>query len=163
MRPEHLVAFTDTRPHLHYSTIDVGPIVFSERPENDDIVEIPGDGLRLNSHDSSGYPTLRLEHYSEAPEDTPSGDWDYQRTFQDVSTDAPVAVLSMFGDRYGELAIPDGLYDMRVLLRRVEQPEQDDEIPEFIDFDDDEIDEPLEDPEEHWLIQLWPVAHSRRA
>ncbi|MFI2073523.1 hypothetical protein [Streptomyces triculaminicus] len=131
MTTEHLVSSTDTRPQLHYSTIDIGPIAFSQRPENDSTIEVPGNSLRLSSRDASGYPMLRIEHHSRVPESTPPDDWDYQRVFQGVSIDAPVAVLSMFGDRYGELVLPEGNYGLRILHRREELPDEEEEVPEF--------------------------------
>ncbi|MFI1973401.1 hypothetical protein [Streptomyces cinnamoneus] len=76
---------TGMRPLLYYSTIDIGTITFPQRTDGDDVVVIPGDGLRLSSHDPSDYPMVRLEHLSQAPQSTPAGNWDYQRTFTGVT------------------------------------------------------------------------------
>ncbi|MFF4403802.1 hypothetical protein [Streptomyces sp. NPDC001404] len=148
----------DIRPLLHYSTIDVGTITFSQQPTDDDIVVIPGAGLRLSSHDPSLCPAMRLEHLSQAPESTPPGSWDYQRSFTGISVGDSVSVLSMFGDHFGQLNLPSGRYDLRLLMRREEPPVREEEPPQFIDdtIDDDELDGPIEDPVEHWLLQFWP-------
>ncbi|MEU3355331.1 hypothetical protein [Streptomyces sp. NPDC037389] len=148
----------DIRPLLEYSTIDIGTIVFTERPNDDDVVAIPGDGLRLSSHDQSGYPMVRLEHLSRDPQSTPTGNWDYQRTFTGVVVGGHVSVLSLFGGHFGRLNLPDGRYNLRLLRRHDEPPVREEEPPQFIaeTTEEAELDGPTEDPVEHWLLQFWP-------
>ncbi|MBB4893371.1 hypothetical protein FHS39_002402 [Streptomyces olivoverticillatus] len=154
-----VLASAEFRPILYHGTIEVGPIWFRQRPENDKHVEGHGDGLRLNSYDPTLYPEVRLEHISGNPHGLPPGNWDYSQIISRVTVKAPVQVLSMFGQSHGALPLPAGLYDMRILLRRDEIAiEEDDEPDEFIDdFDDEELDISPGDPVEHWLIQFWPA------
>ncbi|MFI9240587.1 hypothetical protein [Streptomyces sp. NPDC053079] len=156
-----LLSSVDLRPSVHHSTIDIGAIAFSQQPDNDDVVMIPAEGLRLSSHDPSFYPAMTLEHLSHAPESTPPGGWDYQRIFNGVTLGDNVSVLGLFGTYFGQLNLPSGRYDLRLLRRRDEAPVRGEEPPQVIDDtldedEEDEVDGPTEDAVEHWLIQFWP-------
>ncbi|MFC5144265.1 hypothetical protein [Streptomyces aureoversilis] len=68
----------------------------------------------------------------------------------------PLKVMSLTGPVAAELDVPKGFYSLRILRglnTAYEAPS--DEPDEFIDDDYDEDAEPGE-PEEHWLIQIWP-------
>ncbi|MEV4742963.1 hypothetical protein [Streptomyces sp. NPDC049555] len=152
------MSYVDLRPSVQYGTIDVGTIVFSQRPHDDGVVVVPGAGIRLNSDDPSACPAVRLEHLSQAPENTPPGHWDYQRSLLGVTLGDKVSVLSLFGDPVGQLELPNGRYDLRLLMRRDDVPVHEEDPPQFIDptYDEDELDDIDEEPVEHWLIQFWP-------
>lgn len=51
-----VVDVVEVRPRVFYRTIQIGPVFFGEPPADDDVVQIPGDGLRLNSSDNDFYP-----------------------------------------------------------------------------------------------------------
>ncbi|MGW1076135.1 hypothetical protein [Streptomyces sp. NPDC002537] len=157
MHPESQQA-VEIRLCLHYGTIQIACVAFDRQPDDDGIVSLQGPALELTSHDASGYPLLRLERLTAPPRSVPPGSWGYQRALDGMMiSDPPIKVLSLTGPVEGELDLPAGTYSLRVL--RGSNPsyeEPSDEPDEFIDDDFDEDALPGE-PEEHWLVQIWPA------
>ncbi|MEU8582916.1 hypothetical protein [Streptomyces abikoensis] len=155
MQPEPIRA-VDIRPCLHYSTIQIVMIGLDSTPPNDGTMAFRDPALELTSHDASGYPLVRLEYHATPPR-IPPGPWDYERLVQGLTVaTSPLKLMSLTGPVEGEIDVPDGLYGLRVLRRAnpmYEEPS--DEEDEFIgDYDGDA---PLGEPEECWLVQLWPL------
>ncbi|PNE34236.1 hypothetical protein AF335_06220 [Streptomyces eurocidicus] len=75
----------------------------------------------------------------------------------------PLAVSSLLGSTTAEMDVSAGRYSLRILRSlnpAYEEPS--DEPDEFIEDDYEEDADPGE-PEEHWLIQLWPQAQASTA
>ncbi|WP_058047736.1 hypothetical protein [Streptomyces roseifaciens] len=147
----------EIRPCLYYSTVQLALVSFDQQPEGDGVVSPRSPALNLLCSDASNYPLFRMEYLATAPEVVPPGPWDYQRTLDGMEIhNPPIKVLSLTGPEEAELDVPKGLYSLRIL--RAPNPsyeEPSDEPDEFIDDNHDEDAEPGE-PEEHWLIQIWP-------
>ncbi|MGY0492246.1 hypothetical protein [Streptomyces sp. WG-D5] len=149
-----LVGAVDVRPRVWHRTVQIGPLRFDEAPVGDAIVEIPGDGLTLNSSDNDFYPLVRLESW-DAPAPVPDArcDWDYQRTFAASLTDE-ISVVELGGVVAGTLPVQPGGYVVRVLCWGR------DHVEAFLALDPFPPEGPHDDPLEFWVIQAWPVARS---
>ncbi|MEU1673384.1 hypothetical protein ABZ752_15305 [Streptomyces roseifaciens] len=152
--PRQVIEF---RPCLHYGSIELVLVAFSQQPEDDGVVSLQGPALHLSCNDASNYPLLRVEYLTASPDVVPTGDWDYQRTLNGMEiSHPPINMLSPTGPVEAELDVPKGFYSLRVLRGlnpAYEEPS--DEPDEFIDDDYEEDADPGE-PQEHWLIQIWP-------
>ncbi|MFZ3595930.1 hypothetical protein [Streptomyces sp. BH104] len=144
-----LVEAVDVRPRVHYRTIQIGPLLFDDQPAGDDIVEIPGDGLTLNSSDNDFYPLVRLELW-EGPALDPHGTWEYRRTFAARLMDE-LSVVDINGNVRGTLSVHAGSHHIRVLCRGRDHREA------LLTLQPFPPQAPHEDPLEFWLIQAWPA------
>ncbi|MDT0401063.1 MULTISPECIES: hypothetical protein [Streptomyces] len=144
-----VVDAVEIRPRVFYRTIQIGPVFFEEPPADDDVVEIPGDGLRLNSSDNDFYPLVRLEVW-DGPASRPSEDWDYERDFR-ASSSGHVSVVDLGGVAYGMIQVPSGTYVLRLLCRGREH------LVATLALDPFPPEGPHEDPLEFWLLQMWPA------
>lgn len=145
-----LVGAVDVRPRVSYRTLQIGPLYFDAVPEGDDIVEIPGDGLTLNSSDNDFYPLVRLEAW-DARALVPAAHGDYQRAFAAALKDQ-ICVVDLQGVTRGTLPVRPGRYSIRVLCRGRGHPEA------LLALDPFPPDGPHDDPLEFWVIQVWPAA-----
>ena len=144
-----LVEAVDVRPRVYYRTIQIGPLLFEELPTGDEIVEIPGQGLTLNSSDNDFYPLVRLEYW-DGPVPDPDGAWDYRRVFAAPLTDR-LCVVDLNGNVRGTLPVAPGKHYVRVLCRGRDHPEA------LLTLDPFPPQDPHEDPLEFWVIQVWPA------
>ncbi len=142
------VTSVDVRPRVSYRTIQVGPLFFEEAPEEDEIVQIPGDGWRLSSSDNDFYPLVRLEVW-DGPAGEPAGSWDYDRVFRSRLGES-LCVVDLGGVVYGEIAVRPGRYRLRLLCRGR------DHVEALVALDPFPPQGPHEDPLEVWAVQIWP-------
>ncbi|MEV8321268.1 hypothetical protein AB0Q95_44685 [Streptomyces sp. NPDC059900] len=144
-----LVDAVDVRPLVSYRTIQVGPILFEEAPAEDEIIQVPGDGLALTSSDNDFFPLVRLEIWDGAP-GRPDGAWEYERDFCAPLTDCFV-VIDLNGRTQGEITVEPGDHHIRVLCRgRMHRGAS-------LALDPFPPAGPHEDPLEFWVIQMWPA------
>ncbi|QEU90505.1 hypothetical protein [Streptomyces kanamyceticus] len=144
-----LVSAVDVRPCVSYRTIQVGPILFEEAPAEDEIIQIPGDGLTLTSSDNDFFPLVRLEVWDGTPA-KPDEAWEYERSFCAPLTDNFV-VIDLNGRTQGEITVEPRKHHIRVLCRGRDHYEASLALDPFPPVG------PHEDPLEFWVIQLWPA------
>ncbi|TGB05765.1 hypothetical protein [Streptomyces sp. MZ04] len=123
-------------------------MTFSEAPAEDEVIQVPGDGLALTSSDNDFYPLVRIEAWDGEPP-LPAEAWDHQREFHATLTDE-LGVLDLNGVTYGRAPVTPGPAHVRLLCRGREHTPALESLDEFPPVS------PHEDPLEIWLIQVWP-------
>lgn len=144
-----LVNAVDVRPRVSYRTIQVGPILFEEAPTEDEIIQIPGDGLTLTSSANDFFPLVRLEVWDSTPA-KPDEAWEYERSFYAPLTECFV-VIDLNGRTQGEITVEPGKHHIRVLCRGRDHRGASQALDLFSPAG------PHEDPLEFWVIQMWPA------
>ena len=142
-----LIDAVDVRLRVYYRTLQIGPILFEDLPMDDGIVEVPGQGLTLNSSDNDFYPLVRLERW-DGPAPVPDMAWDYQRSFAAPLTGG-LSVVDFNGNICGTLPVEPVRHHVRVLCRGRDHPEA------LLTLDPYPPGGPHEDPLEFWVIQVW--------